>query len=957
MGIVRSGDCAARALLIAALSVSSQIGRVAAQSDGLAAAATDLAAQPGIAAQNGAPEVGDPTFAGAAPSVIRAIAVSGNQRIEAQTIASYLVVQPGDPVNEQLLDLGLKTLFKTGLFADVSLGVQPDGTLLIEVEENPIVNQVIFEGNKRVKEDKITEEIQLAARSVFTRSKVQNDVQSIIEVYRRTGRFAATVTPKVKPLEQNRVDVIFEIDEGPKTGVAKVNFIGNEAFTSNELRGELLTKESRWWRFFSSNSNYDPDRLEYERDLLRQFYARNGYADFQVISAVAELTPDRKDFFITFTIDEGEQYEIGDVRVKTTLDRLDEGALERIVPIKTGQTYDGERVEKAVESLTFATGSLGYAFVDVNPRLDRNPDTKTIDLTFQVNEGPRVYVERININGNTRTLDKVIRRELRVVEGDAFNRVLVDRSNSRVRALGYFGNVNIEEKPGSGPDRTELDVTVEERSTGAFSVGVGVSSTENFILDFSIEERNLMGRGQFLRLRAQASQRTRLVDLRFTQPYFLDRNLAAGFSIFNSRTDFRESGFIRNRVGFGLNAGFQVSEYGRGSLQYQLARDRIEFDQDTQQLTTDPNALDDASDLLVPDNMATIEPTVDNNGRAGFQGVTSQGSIFNLSQDPATGEFFALNGDEPFTIDADGNIIIGTVTDGNDVTTNVTVAPDTLEDLFTLTSDVCDFVTSSFDPNCRSRGNFLTSLVGYSLSFDTRDDPIDPSRGWTATVAQAVAGLGGDVNYWRTEGAVSGYRRLYRGFIGKLQLRAGWIDGFGGDDVRLQDRFYEGAQTFRGFDVAGIGPRFLLEDPANPGAFIRNRDGNIRSQAIGAKLYAIGTAEIRLPLPLPREYGIRAAIFSDFGTVGLVDESDKLINDDPDLLLRDPASCNVPGVIDFSCDSFVRVQDDLALRLSAGISVSWDSPFGPVRFDFAEVLRKEEYDQIESFRFSAGTSF
>ena len=843
-------------------------------------------------AQTTPPELAQPgsIFGPQAPApIIQNIAVRGNQRIEGDTIASYLVVAPGDRADPQLLDLGLKTLFNTGLFSDVALTMQPGDVLLIDVKENPIVNRVVLDGNKRVKEDKITEEIQLSARSVYTKSKVQSDVQRIIEVYRSTGRFAATVTPKIKVLEQNRVDVIYEIDEGPKTGVAKVNFVGNEVFTDAELRGVLLTKESRWWRFFSSNANYDPDRLEYERELLRQHYGRNGYADFQVVNAVAELTPDRKDFFITFTIDEGEKYEIGDVKVKTTLAKLDDAVLERFVPIRPGQTFDGEKIEKAVESITFATGATGYAFVDVSPRIQRNRESKTIDLTFEVNEGPRVYVERININGNTRTLDKVIRREVRIAEGDPFNRVLVDRSRARIRALGFFGEVEIEEKPGSAPDRTELDVTVEERSTGSFSVGVGVSSTENFIVDFSVQESNLLGRGQFARFRVQASSRTRSVDIRFTQPYFLDRNLAAGFSLFNNRTNFRESGFVRDRIGFGLNAGFQISEYGRGNLQYLFTRDDVQIDQVT---AIGVPVGQDFSNFFAPG--VSPDPVLDSNGMQ--------------------------------LVDGAGNPL--------------------------FQSNVCNLIGNQFTPTCESEGKFVTSLLGYSVSFDKRDDPIDPTRGWRASLSQSVAGLGGDVDYWRTQVNGAYYHPLFAGFVGALKVNAGYIDGYGGDDVRLSDRFFQGAGSFRGFEVAGVGPRFLSGGTT---AAPLTRDGTLNGQAIGGKITAIGSAEILVPVPLPKEYGIRAALFTDFGTVGLVDENTKFLNENLDffvnpqsglLCLNDPAAnCVAP------------VQDDLSIRISAGVSVSWDSPFGPVRFDFAEVFRKEEYDQTEGFRFSAGTSF
>ena len=848
-----------------------------------------------VSAQTSAPSAEQGALQGAAgffvdepAPIIQSIAVRGNQRIEPETVGSYLPLQAGMPADQELLDLSLKTLFNTGLFADVSLEMQPNGALVIDVQENPIVNQVIIEGNKRIKDDKISEEIQLAPRSVYTRAKAQSDVQRLIELYRAKGRFAATVTPKVKPLEQNRIDVIYEVDEGPRTGVAKVNFVGNSVFTDNELRGVVLTKESRWWRFFTSNDNYDPDRLEFERELLRQHYGRNGYADFSVVSAVAELTPDRKKFFITFTVDEGPQYTVGDVRVRTTLAKLDGDVLERFVPVKSGQTFDSERMEKAVEAITFATGATGYAFVDVNPRLTRHADTRTIDITFDVNEGPRVYVERINIKGNTRTLDKVIRREVRIAEGDAFNRVLVDRSKARVRSLGYFGEVEIEERPGSAPDRTELDVSVEERSTGSFSVGVGVSSTENFIVDLSVEERNLMGRGQFLRFRVQASSRTRQVDLRFTQPYFLDRNLSAGASLFNQRTNFRESGFIRNRIGFGLNAGFQVSEFGRGGLNYLFTYDDVTIDTQTSQ--------------FIP-----------------------------LSQDP-------LSVLQPGAMPVD-------------------VVVDDINQQQLVVANFCDFTAQSFTPTCENEGEFLTSLLGASLSFNKLNDPIKPSNGWRASASVGFAGLGGDVNYYQTEVNGAIYRPLFAGFVAALKARAGWIDGYAGDDVRLSDRFFEGASTFRGFEVAGVGPRFLTGTaiaPVNPGdpspgvTPFFNNDGNLSGQAIGGKAYAIGSAEILIPLPLPEEYGIRAALFSDFGAVGIVDENTKLLNED------------LTRFLDLDGDGIgevAPVQDDFSLRVTAGVSVSWDSPFGPVRFDFAEVIRQEEYDRTEGFRFSAGTSF
>lgn len=871
----------------------------------IAAGILSLISTQSVLAQGAAPvtpenDIGNLLFADQPAPIIQGIAVIGNQRIEAETVGSYLPIQPGMPAEQELLDLTLKTLFNTGLFSDVKVQMQPNGALVIEVKENPIVNRVIFEGNRRLKDDAITEEIQLAPRSVYTRAKIQSDVQRMIELYRAKGRFAATVTPKVTPLEQNRVDVIYEVDEGPRTGVAKVNFVGNEVYTDNQLRGVVLTKESRWWRFFTSNDNYDPDRLEYERELLRQHYGRNGYADFSVVSATAELTPDRKDFFITLTVDEGVQYTVGEVRVKTTLAKLDNEVLERFVPIRAGQIFDGERMEKAVESITFATGATGYAFVEVNPRLTRHAATKTIDITFEVNEGPRVYVERINIKGNVRTLDKIIRREVRLAEGDAFNRVLVDRSRARVRSLGYFQDVEIEERPGSAPDRTVLDVSVEEQSTGSFSVGVGVSSTENFIVDLSIEERNLMGRGQFLRFRVQASSRTRQVDLRFTQPYFLDRNLSAGGSIFNQRTNFREAGFIRNRIGFGLNAGFQVSEFGRGGLNYLLTYDDIQlgFRNETQALGTDP-----FDDLLVPGADAPQITTTNPDGTPIRPVIDDDGTL-----------------GDPIQI---------------------------------ITAPVCDFRIQDLTPSCDSSGEFLTSLVGTSLSFSRLDDPIRPRRGWRWSGALSVAGLGGDVKYYQAEMQAAYYRPIIAGFIGSLRGRAGWIDGYGGDEIRLSDRFFEGASSFRGFEVAGVGPRYIQ---------FRNQDGNLDGQSLGGNAYAIGTAEILIPTPLPEEYGIRISLFTDFGAVGLVDDRARRLNNEEfaNFLIGSMGeSVGLPD-LDFNNDGIIDIlpiQDDFSLRATAGVSVSWNSPFGPVRFDFAEILLKEEYDQTEGFRFSAGTNF
>src|SRR5690606_15006647 len=373
------------------------------------------------------------------------------------------------------------------------------------------------------------------------------DVQRILDVYRRNGRFAAQVTPQVRELDQNRVDLIFEVDEGPVTGVRDINFIGNTVFSDRRLRDAIVTAESSWWNLFQSNDNYDPDRLEYDREQLRQFYNNRGYADFRVVSAVAELTPDQRDFFITFTVDEGIRYEFGEIDVRTELNRLPADLLRAAIPIRSGEVFKGELIEDTIDAMTYVAGTVGYANVNITPLVERDRENRVVNITFEVNEGPRVFIERIDIVGNTRTIDPVIRREMRVSEGDAFNRVLLDRSRQRIRSLGFFKDVTVEDADGSQPDRSVVTVTVEEESTGELAFAAGYSSQESFLFDVSITERNLRGRGQFLRLRASSSSQRQQVDLRFTEPRFLGRELAAGFDLYSLRTDFLDQSSFENQ--------------------------------------------------------------------------------------------------------------------------------------------------------------------------------------------------------------------------------------------------------------------------------------------------------------------------------------------------------------------------------------------------------------------------
>eukprot|EP00435_Cladocopium_sp_Y103_P076669 s1_g408.t1 len=511
----------------------------------------------------------------ASNNVITNIVVEGNQRIEAETVRSYMIFKEGNEYDDEKVDQSLKTLFATGLFADVT--IRREGSrLIVAIAENPVINRVAFEGNSAVNDDALETEVQLKPRTIYTRAKVQGDVQRIVDVMRRSGRFSATVEPKVIQLPQNRVDLVFEIDEGPVTKIGGINFIGNQEFSDGRLREVIATSESAWWKFLSSSDNYDPDRLAFDRELLRRHYLSEGYADFQVVSAVADLSRDGEEFFITFTVEEGNQYTFGPSEVTTQLDKLDVEKLNSLILTLEGETYDAGLIDETVDALTFEAGTKGYAFSEVRPRVRRDKETLIASVTYRITEGPRTYVERINIDGNLRTLDRVIRREMRMAEGDAFNRVLLERSEKRIRALGFFAAVEVTEEPGSAPDQTIINVAVQEQSTGELSLGFGFSSTDSALADISLTERNFMGKGQLLRLRLALSGTSQQIDLRFTEPYFLGRDLVAGIDIFGVENDFQdESGFDERVTGFGFRFGFPLSENGRILTRYALRREEI----------------------------------------------------------------------------------------------------------------------------------------------------------------------------------------------------------------------------------------------------------------------------------------------------------------------------------------------------------------------------------------------
>jgi len=513
-----------------------------------------------------------------AQSVIREIRVEGNKRVEPETVRSYLQFSVGQPYDASKVDRSLQALFATGLFADVSID-QDGQAVVVYVKENPVINQVAFEGNSEVDTDTLQTEVQLKPRSVYTRARVQADVQRILDVYRRQGRFAATVEPKIIELEQSRVNLVFEINEGGATKVKGINFTGNHAFSDAQLRDIISTTQSGWFDFLKGTSVYDPDRMNLDRELLRQFYLKNGYADVSVVAANAELDRESSGFYVNFAVNEGEQYAFGNVQIESSLPGADPNTMIGEVLTLQGDTYNAADIDKTVEKLTLLTAEQGFPFARVRPRAISDPASRTVAITYLIDEGPRIYIERINVNGNTRTKDYVIRREFRLAEGDAYNPLLVDRAKKRLTGLGFFKSVDIARSPGSAPDRVVLDVNVVEQSTGELSFGAGYSTAEGVIGDVSISERNLMGNGQFLRLRLAGSLERLQIDLSFTEPRFLDTNMSAGFDLFHKEIDQTdESGFSTKRTGGTLRLGFPLSENLWMQTGYTVDYSTIELD-------------------------------------------------------------------------------------------------------------------------------------------------------------------------------------------------------------------------------------------------------------------------------------------------------------------------------------------------------------------------------------------
>ncbi len=507
---------------------------------------------------------------------IQAINVSGNRRIDTDTITSYMVVQVGDPFDPSTINESLKTLYATGLFQSVS--INRDGNALdVAVVENPTVDQVFFSGNKELKDKEALAAISMKARSVFTPAAAEADRRALLEAYAKKGYYNATVTPNIIKLPDNRVNVVFQCVDGKQTLISQIDFIGNRHFSQSSLRDVISSREYAWFRFLSSADNYNSQRILYDEYLLRKFYLHKGYADFNIISANAELSPDRKSFYLVFDIHEGPRYRVGSLKIVSDIPSLTEKQLRGLVPLSAGDWFDGDALAQGVTALNKRALDLGYAFAQVNPEVQTDPAKKTLAVVLNVINGPKVYIQRISITGNTRTEDKVIRRELTFAEGDAYNQSKIDTSTANLKDLGFFKDENITTSPGSSPQQVVVNTAVTEQATGQFSLGGGYSTSLGALVNAGLSQNNFLGTGINTSINAMVAQYGNQIDLGATDPYFLDRNLIAGGDLFDTVTNSytaasQNYSYSESSMGADVRLGYRFNDHVQQSFTYTLSQ-------------------------------------------------------------------------------------------------------------------------------------------------------------------------------------------------------------------------------------------------------------------------------------------------------------------------------------------------------------------------------------------------
>lgn len=748
-----------------------------------------------------------------AKETIRSIDIEGNRRVENATIMSYIDIKVGEEAREEKIEEILKNLFATGLFADVVIDQQGD-RLVIKVVENKIINRIAFEGNDRLKDDIILAEIGLRPREVYTPGRAQEAAQKIRDMYRLTGRYGAKVEPKIIEREQNRIDLVFEIKEGQPTRINKIIFVGNEHFSTSRLESVILTKESHWYRFFSSDDTYDPDRLSFDKELLRRYYHEQGFADFKVDSVVAELDPDAQEFYITYTIDEGPRYKFGDLKITNNLRHLKLENLDKVITFEKGEWFNSKDIEKSMDKLNLAIGEKGFAFVEIEPKLTRCPETLEVNVELIIKEGRHVYINRINILGNDRTDDDVIRREMRLVEGDPYNSILLKRSEQRINNLDFFKKVDVKQEETTAPDKIDLKVEVEDKPTGSLQFSAGYSTTDKIIGTVSMNERNLMGKGYDLYASATMSQRAMDFHTGFTNPYLFGKPLQGGIDAFHASRKYSvketgESGYRQMKTGGTLSLGYDLKEYLGQSWTYTLRRD-----------------------------------------------------------------------------------------------------------------DINDIRKRSSPYLKQQRGIWVVSFIGHSLFYDKRDSSIEPTSGWFAGMSNDLAGLGGDVRYFKNGVRAGTYIPFDEDhkWVLALKASAGAMTGLG-KVTRVVDRYELGGDYLRGFADNGIGPR-----------------SKKYKDALGGLLYYKATVELNVPLGLPPELGIKGSLFTDLGSVW--------------------HTGNHPPKHKKHSEKYKIIGNTPQPRVGIGAGLTWRSPFGPIGVYYAPwAWGIKHVDRKKNFNITFGSNF
>jgi outer membrane protein insertion porin family len=764
-----------------------------------------------------------------APSAIR---VEGNRRIESSSIQTYFHATRGGQLEEADLDAALKALYATGLFADVRITRSPAGPV-VTVVENPTLGRVAFEGNKKLKDEQFKTEIQSKSGGPLWRPIVQADVARMVELYRRHGYFQARVEPKIITREQQLADLVFEVDEGGKTGVKKIQFVGNHAYSSNQLKAAITTGETNLLSFFLNNDIYDPDRIEVDRDHLRRFYLKHGYADVRIVAAAAQYDPGLKGIAVTFTVEEGSQYRIGAVELKSGLRDLDPAILRARLRPQVGDVYDADAVQQTVEALTLEAARRGHPFVDVQPSDDRDPSGHIVRLVYMVDQGRRRYIERIAIHGNNKTHDSVIRREFDIAEGDAYNRALIERAERRLKNLGFFKTVKITDAPGSAADRIVINVQVEEQPTGDFSVMAGYSTTDGVIGEVSIGERNLLGRGDAVGASVTFGQYTKSFNLAFSEPHVYGTGLTVGADLYGKQS---------------IASSYQ--SYG-----------------------------------------STTYGTTFRLGTALTDDLSTQWrySIYNQSTSLSPALMDCSPNNPPPGCYANGEA-------------SVPVKQAVLA------------------------GPAWVSAVGSTINYNTLDSNRSPTTGVSSALNQDLAGLGGDVKFLRTTEDFRAYNPIAGDVVGMVRGQGGYITPWGGQQLRLANGFFGGPQLVRGFAPNGFGPRDLT-----PGTTMDN---------VGGRQYWATSAELQAPVPLvPAGSGLKVGVFADAGSVWGY---------------RGGSTVSAGPALSQSLQQSVQVADSHVVRSALGAGLIWDSPFGPLRADYAIPVSKASYDVTQRFRFSAG---